>query len=59
MFGPSILVSAKIRKAQYKNNQYFFPVSEDDPGKWWSIDVYLPTSENVTNDLCWYYYGNK
>lgn len=59
MFGPSILVSAKVKKALYKNNRYFFPVSEDDPSKWWSIDVYLPSSEFTPYDVCWYYYGNK
>jgi len=43
MFGDSILVAPKIKKALYKQNKYFFPTSEDDDGKWWSIDVYLPS----------------
>jgi alpha-glucosidase (family GH31 glycosyl hydrolase) len=44
MFGPSILVAPKINKALYKQDRYFFPESEDDAGKWWSIDVYLPNT---------------
>jgi hypothetical protein len=46
MFGDSILVAPKIKKALYKQNKYFFPTSEDDDGKWWSIDVYLPSYQN-------------
>lgn len=60
MFGSSILVSAKIKGALFSNNRFFFPTSEDDEGKWWSIDVYLPsTTYEVKRNLCWYYYGNK
>ena len=59
MFGPSILVAPKINKALYKQDRYFFPESEDDAGKWWSIDVYLPNTQKTINDTCWYYYGNK
>jgi hypothetical protein len=44
MFGESILVSAKIKGALSRSDRYFFPVSEDDDGKWWSIDVYLPST---------------
>ena len=59
MFGHAILVAPKIKKALYKQNRYFFPVSEDDSGKWWSIDVYMPTKQYATNDTCWYQYNNK
>lgn len=60
MFGGSILVSAKIKKPLYSNNRYFFPVSEDDDGKWWSIDVYLPSMQHgVQKNICWYFYANK
>lgn len=60
MFGGSILVSAKINGALFSNNRYFFPVSEDDDGKWWSIDVYLPSTQyGIQKNICWYYYANK
>lgn len=59
MWGDSILIAPKIKKALHKNNRYFFPVSEEDPGKWWSIDVYLPQRQHYPGDMCWYYYGNK
>ena len=58
MWGPSILVAPKVRKALYKNSKYFFPVSEEDTSKWWSIDVYLPLTQ-ASQDVCWYYYGTK
>jgi alpha-glucosidase (family GH31 glycosyl hydrolase) len=59
MFGDSILVAPKVKKALYTQNRYFFPQSEDDAGKWWSIDVYLPTRVTAINDTVWYYYGSK
>ena len=75
MWGDAILVSPKIKKALISNKKYFFPSSEDDPGKWWSIDVYLPMRQLLSAPsqkpsgpkdtvkeppgLVWYYYGSK
>jgi hypothetical protein len=42
MWGESIMVAPKQKKALYRTSKYFFPKSEDDIDKWWSIDVYLP-----------------
>ena len=55
MWGDSILVAPKLKKALNKTNKYF-PKSKDDVDKWWSIDVYFP---EIKQDKLWYYYNSK
>jgi len=60
MFGDALLVAPKVRKAIFRQNKYFFPLSEDDADKWWSIDVYLPPWENTRGtSSAWYSYQTK
>lgn len=59
MWGDSILVAPKLKKALYKQHKYFFPRSEDDQDKWWSVDVYLPSRFEREFDTQWYSYTSK
>ena len=56
MWGDQILVAPKLRRALYKTNKYFFPKTEEDYDKWWSIDVYFP---EIGQGKIWYQYFTK
>lgn len=49
-------MAPKLRRALYRSNKYFFPKSEDDNEKWWSIDVYFP---EISTGKIWYQYFTK
>jgi alpha-glucosidase (family GH31 glycosyl hydrolase) len=59
MWGDSMLFAPKVKKAMYKQSKYYFPRSEDDSDKWWSVDVYLPSRQNAPFDTLWYSYNTK
>lgn len=59
MWGDAFLFAPKIRRALYKMSKQFFPRTDDDSDKWWSVDVYLPSKNMTEFDTLWYQYNNK